>query len=832
MKIAYKLALVLALPIVLAWVVVVYATYSSEKSLIKTIESASAAQAHSVMEEVDRVIHSRIADWMAYGDSSEVQGALQESNLHFEQMKDAQSYIDEADGAWRKVSLGSFNPLMRQTMDGDLAKTMRAKLNMLEEAFGFPVFGEVFITNRYGVNIAQTNRTSDYRQDDESWWQHAKSDGLYVAEISFDESANIFSTAICLRVKDKNGAFIGVIKAVLNIKEVVDIVESQLANVKRGADYNYILFNSEHKIIHSANPADGFLTDGSSYFKGVVPRSHGSVFTAYRPNREENGTHWHLMAYAFSSGFSGFTGLGWSLVIEHDADYILRPAHELRNNILMIAAVATIAALAFGSLIAVSITRRLRRLCAATIALGQGNLDYKVSLSGHDELTRFAAHFNDMAVELKNVYNRLHENNIQLKHNISERKLAEDALRKERDFAETLIDTAQAVVLLLDASGNVIRFNRYMEKLLGYKLDEIKGQNCFEIFFPERDREDIRQRFSQYIDGVITRGNVHQIIAKNGNRYEIEWRSAILRQSDGTLIGVLAIGQDVTDRAILQSQLAQAQKLEAIGQLAAGIAHEINTPIQFIGDNLKFCHESFCALGGLLNKYVQLLEESRRRQPNPKLIDELDKLIKEIEVEYLIKEIPNAIEQSLGGVDRISAIVRSMREFSHPGTTSKELTDLNSAIQNTIIVTRNEWKYVAEMVTDLDASLPMVPVFKGDFNQVVLNIIINAAHAIADVAGENSGKKGTIRITTEQDENWVEIRISDTGTGMSEEVREKIFDPFFTTKEVGKGTGQGLNIAYTMVVKKHGGTIEAESEIGRGTVFIIRLPLKSRQLLD
>jgi len=154
--------------------------------------------------------------------------------------------------------------------------------------------------------------------------------------------------------------------------------------------------------------------------------------------------------------------------------------------------------------------------------------------------------------------------------------------------------------------------------------------------------------------------------------------------------------------------------------------------------------------------------------------------------------------------------------------------DLNHAIENTITVAKNEWKYVAEMETDFDPALPPVPCLPGELNQVILNMIINAAHAIADVMGDGSKGKGTIRITTRRDGNWAEIRISDTGTGIPEAIRDRIFDPFFTTKEVGKGTGQGLAIARSMIVDKHGGTIDFETQEGKGTTFIIRLPLEEK----
>jgi signal transduction histidine kinase len=178
------------------------------------------------------------------------------------------------------------------------------------------------------------------------------------------------------------------------------------------------------------------------------------------------------------------------------------------------------------------------------------------------------------------------------------------------------------------------------------------------------------------------------------------------------------------------------------------------------------------------------------------------------------------------GVDRVAKIVRAMKDFSHPGTGEKTAVNINLAIENTIMVARNEWKYVAEMVTGQDPNLPLVSCLPDEFNQVLLNLIINAAHAIGEVVGSGSNK-GAITISTRQDGDWAEIRVQDTGTGIPEKIRPKIFDPFFTTKQVGKGTGQGLAIAHSVIVDKHGGTIACETEVGQGTTFVIRLPLES-----
>jgi PAS domain S-box-containing protein len=281
---------------------------------------------------------------------------------------------------------------------------------------------------------------------------------------------------------------------------------------------------------------------------------------------------------------------------------------------------------------------------------------------------------------------------------------------------------------------------------------------------------------------------------------------------EGCITDISMLKQTLEERDRLEDNLRQAQKLEAIGQLAAGIAHEINTPTQYVGDNLRFLKESFGELDSMLAQLVKL-----GGSPAGKLLADAD-------FDYLKEEIPRALNQSLEGVDRVAKIVRAMKEFSHPAR-EKTATDLNRAIQSTITVASNEWKYVAEVDMDLDTNLPAVHCSPAEFNQVVLNIVVNAAHAIGDVVGDGARGKGKIRVKTRPEGDWAVIEISDTGCGMPPHIQQRIFDPFFTTKEVGKGTGQGLAIAHNVVVDKHGGSIKVQSSPGKGTTFIIRLPI-------
>jgi len=264
--------------------------------------------------------------------------------------------------------------------------------------------------------------------------------------------------------------------------------------------------------------------------------------------------------------------------------------------------------------------------------------------------------------------------------------------------------------------------------------------------------------------------------------------------------------------------------MESIGELAAGIAHEINTPIQYVGDNTRFLSDMFFSLLPLLQRLQQLAGDARSEDPAASL-NELLELAGEADLDFVCDEVPEALKQSDEGLGRVASIVRAMKQFSHPGTLEKVEIDLNQAIQNTVIVSRNEWKYFAELETDLDPELPGVACLSQEFNQVILNLIVNAAHAIRDRNSDEPSRRGRIAIASRCNGPWAELTISDTGGGIAEQNQQRVFDPFFTTKRVGEGTGQGLAIAYNVVVDKHQGEIFFESEPGQGTTFTVRLPL-------
>jgi PAS domain S-box-containing protein len=305
-----------------------------------------------------------------------------------------------------------------------------------------------------------------------------------------------------------------------------------------------------------------------------------------------------------------------------------------------------------------------------------------------------------------------------------------------------------------------------------------------------------------------------------------------LRDRDGSIVGTFGISRDITaeklhqaERREMEAKLHLAQRLESIGRLSAGVAHEINTPTQFITDNTHFLGEAFRQIEQSIVAYRALRNEAAAHPPLAAAVAAISAAEEKCETAYHLGEIPRTLTQTLEGLGRVARIVRSLKEFSHPQNANRVPADLNHAIETAVAVSRHEWKYVAEVVTDLDPNLPAVPCIVDAFNQVMLNLLINGAHAIGTALKQTGATHGTITIRTRREENHIVVEVQDTGTGIAPEHREKIFSPFFTTKEVGKGTGQGLAILHAVIVTQHAGTVEFDTEVGRGTTFRLRLPL-------
>jgi PAS domain S-box-containing protein len=409
---------------------------------------------------------------------------------------------------------------------------------------------------------------------------------------------------------------------------------------------------------------------------------------------------------------------------------------------------------------------------------------------------------------------------------VSELRRFEDELAQSESRFRGLVETMNQGLVQLDGSGNVLYCNKYFCDLLKISKLEIVGQSLENMVHPE-DREKYIQIFVCCKDSV------------SKGRFDIRWSSSgtqvfsivtpvvLSTTLDGSCVFWMLV-MDVTERKLLEGQLLQTQKLEAIGQLAAGIAHEINTPTQYVLNNTWFVKEGLEQLHKAVDMYEDFFLKLEKEYGLSHDVGVLRDSGADLQVAYYLQEMPVAISETLQGLERITDIVSSVKQFAHPGHERQQDVDLNKLVETTVNLSRSEWKYVAELSMDLDLNLPVVPCQMQEISQVLLNLIINAAHAITDAARDDSDAKGFIRVGTKFDGEWAEIRIEDSGTGIPPHVQTHIFEPFFTTKPVGMGTGQGLFFAQRSIVKNHEGHISFETQAGSGTTFIIKLPLSGR----
>lgn len=398
---------------------------------------------------------------------------------------------------------------------------------------------------------------------------------------------------------------------------------------------------------------------------------------------------------------------------------------------------------------------------------------------------------------------------------------------------KTILDSVVEGILIIDATGMIQDFNKSAGEILRATGDELLGTSVDVMFIDRKAtvRHRLLNRCINISSGVLKYDYTETMAQRlDGDSFPME--IIVSPANFESEMSYLYIFRDITRRKTaeesqkkLEEDLREALKLEAIGHLAGGIAHEINTPSQYIRDNLKFLNDSYGSLSRILGLALQTLWKNRASLP-PNTFEDFVRQMRDSDLEFLLEEIPHATQQSLDGINQVARIVLSMKEFSHPGGAEKTTTDINRVLSNVIVISRNEWKHNADIIEKFDPEIPHIPCHINEINQVFLNLIVNAAQAI-----QAAGRKpdvGHITVKTTSLDDSILISISDNGTGIAKEDRSKVFNPFFTTKEVGKGTGQGLSITHDIVTVRHGGRIWFETEMGKGTTFHVLLPGEDR----
>jgi PAS domain S-box-containing protein len=390
-----------------------------------------------------------------------------------------------------------------------------------------------------------------------------------------------------------------------------------------------------------------------------------------------------------------------------------------------------------------------------------------------------------------------------------ERQNLADALAHERNVLRTMVDLIPAFIYAKDAQSRFTACNELVARRMGASPEDLIGKTDFD-FFPREMAEKFfadEQKLIQSGQPLINLEELAYDKTRGMNRV-ILTSKVPLRDQFGNLTGIVGTGYDITDRKAAEERMRSMERHESIGRLASGVAHEINTPIQYLSDSVSFVQEG-------VKELFEYIDALRASMPQPPEADE--------NVEELRTEIPPALRLMAEGLGRIAEIVRSMKDFSHVDQEEVSDVDINRAIRSTLVVARSQYKMVADAETEL-GELPAVNCNGGQINQVLLSLIENAAEAIADKV-KDTGERGRITVRSRAEGEYVVIEIEDTGGGIPEEIRERIFDQFFTTKEVGRGTGQGLSVARKVVVNAHNGSLDFTTEPGKGTTFILKLPV-------
>lgn len=620
----------------------------------------------------------------------------------------------------------------------------------------------------------------------------------------------------------------------------LDVIKKTINTIKQDKDVAYVyVYDLEGRIIHDGTEdlilLDEILEDAVSKnavaARQLLFQTQGNILDAAIPIKLQDNV---LGGVRVGISLNSIHGEIITMREQFHSLSSSRSRNDLYSLVWMIL-LYIVGGVVIAILVARKLTHPIQQLTEVTkLITSKQDFNQTVERVSNDEIGDLANSFNLMIKEIKKHTNLLEH---QVQERTKELHLSNEGLElkniqlNKSEIRKTLIlDTAGEGIYGLDIVGNTIFVNPAAAKMLGYSVEELIGKPQHALIHHSKADGTHYPKEECHIYAAFKDGNVHRennevFWHKDGSSISVEYTSTPIME-EGKITGAVVTFKDITEQKLLQAQLSEAQKMESVGQLAAGVAHEINTPMQFIGDNTMFLQQAFNQVFDTVKVQDRLLAASKNGGISDKLVTEVEASWQNNDIDYLSDEIPLAIKQSLEGVERVTKIIGAMKEFSHPGSEEKVPTDINQVIESTLTVCKGEWKYVTEVETELAPNLPLVPCFVSDLSRAILNTVVNAAHAIEDKAN-GSGNKGTITLSTHKDGDWIELRIQDTGCGIPGNIRSRIFDPFFTTKEVGKGTGQGLSIVHSIVVKEHQGTVGIETEQGKGTTFIFRLPLGS-----
>ncbi len=809
MRIGHKLILGTLVLVSLIWVVGFYAVETSREALQTAIEVSSAKLAAEAMDEVDRSIHNSIQEWRAHLTSDLVHRTMKASNEWFAKLQDAQGYIDQQDRDWREAANDETTPLMVELLDNELSASLRWKLAVLEEYLGYKVYGEVFVTNAYGANVAQTGRTSDYRQDDEVWWQRAREEELYVGDVKFDDSAGVYSVEACLRIDDTDGEFLGVAKAVLDIEAVVSTLRTRTQTPtyrqNRAGHYRLALLTSDKRMIYSSETDFAGLEPNSKDFSVLQPSSQDRV-QIYRRSCSENGELWG--ACAFSKGWDEYKGLGWMLAVESEAEHVLAPVTSLRNETVTIAVVVGVVGLIFGIGFSISLSKRVSTLSKAAAEIGKGNLGHRIKVKTRDELGMLAVAFNRMA---------------------EGRERAEMVVRDSEEKFRTLYETSSDAVMLLDETG-FFDSNKATLRIFGCtNLQEFCSKHPADLS-PTTQPGGVDSM-------TLAKERIATALEKGSNRFD--WMH---KRTDGTvfpaevLLNAMELGgrkvlqavvRDITERKRAEERVREQtvllkrknQELEAQRQQLCAQQHNLLAANRDLDEAriaaetanaakseflANMSHEIRTPMTAILGFTDILLEEGDLDKAPPERLEAAETIKRN--GDYLIRIIDDIL--SLSKIE--AGKMMTERAACSPNQLVNDVVSLMKA--------RSDAEGLSLDVEYIGLLPEIIHTDPTRLRQILVNLIGNAVKFT-----EIGSVRLIIRFVRDHDEPLMQFDVADTGIGMTEEHVAKLFQPFTqadtsTTREYG-GTGLGLTISKRFAELLGGDVIVVETQEGVGTRF-------------
>ncbi len=754
---------------------------ASQKVLQKSIGENSVMLARETLDKIDRDIYHRIERWRLYClTSPRIKEIISLSNREFERFDNIQAYIDKREREWVSAQAQKITPFMESLINNELSQELRERIDFYRSQYGYNVIVEFFITNKYGANVAQTGRTTDYYQADEEWWQTAREDGLSVGDVEYDRGADVYSIDIGVRIDDEDGNFLGIAKAVLNIEDILGII-NEVKAVSEYKSMNIELVTNDGRPVcaEEYKISDAALRILSEFKQG---KRHIDYFIIKQPGQRER-----LFVHAHSKGYRSFKTLGWILIIEYETKEIFAPIAELRNVLLLISLIVTIVAILLGLLISRSISAPIIKLKDAMGRIGGGKLDTKIEINSGDEIGDLAMSFNRMVGDLK-----------------------ETTISK--DYMDNIVSSLADMLIVITPDGRIERVNKAVPGILKYDEEELIGKDV-NILFSNKEGVPFGKigRKKLVKEGVL-KGREIDFESKDGRQIPVLLSCAAVKDKEDNVISIVCVAKDISERKKMeralqeayaklketQSHLIQAGKMEAIGRMASGVAHEVKNPLGIVLQSVNYLESE---LPQMEERYVEILR--------------------------IIKD----------NIKRADNIIRALVDFSRATELKLKPEDINVILQDSLALIKHRVKLESiTVIKELEEGLPKILADRGKMEQVFVNIFLNSIYAMP-----NGGKLFIRTYSTqlnkikfrvgrrkrdgdyfEPGERAVVVEIEDTGSGIPKERLQKVFDPFFTTKGIGEGAGLGLTVTRN-IIDLHKGIINIESEEGKGTSVIITL---------